>query len=66
MCNVYYNSNVSNSIYVMAFRLGMAVDLCSAYMLRLVSVTLTLMEGHSGPIKKVKISVELSRKLSKQ
>ena len=32
----------------MAFKLGMMVDLCMAYMLMLVSVTLRLMQGHSG------------------
>ena len=35
----------------MAFKLGMAVDLCMAYiiyMLMLTSMTLTLMQGHSG------------------
>ena len=30
----------------MAFELGMTVDLCMAYMLILVSMTLTLMQGH--------------------
>ena len=32
----------------MAFKLGMTADLCTAYMLMLVSMTLTLMQGHSG------------------
>ena len=32
----------------MAFTLDMTVDLCMAYMLMLVSTTLTLMQGHSG------------------
>ena len=32
----------------MAFKLGMTVDLCMAYMLMLVSMTLTLIQGHNG------------------
>ena len=32
----------------MASKLGMAVDLCTAYMLMLVAITLALMQGHSG------------------
>ena len=32
----------------MAFNHGMMVDLYTAYMLMLVSMTLTLMQGHSG------------------
>ena len=47
----------------MAFKLGMTVDLCMAYMLMLVSMTLTLMQGHSWSAK-VKISFDLSWQLS--
>ena len=32
----------------MAFKLGMKVDLCMGYILMVVSMTLTLMQGHSG------------------
>ena len=32
----------------MAFKLGMKIDLCMGYILMIVSMTLTLMEGHSG------------------
>ena len=35
----------------MAFKLGMTVDLGMAYMLMLVLMTLTLMQGHSGSVK---------------
>ena len=35
----------------MAFKLGMTVDLCMAYVLILVLMTLTLMQGHSGLAK---------------
>ena len=40
----------------MAFKLGMTVDLCMAYMLMLVSMTLILMKGHSGS-QRQKISI---------
>ena len=43
----------------MAFKLGMTVDVCM-----LVSITLTLIQGHSGSAKATKISVELSQQLS--
>ena len=32
----------------MAFKLGMKVDLCMGYILMVISITLTLMQGHSG------------------
>ena len=32
----------------MAFKLDMTVDLCMGYMLMLISMTLTLMQGYSG------------------
>ena len=32
----------------MALKLGMKVDLCMALILMLLSMTLTLMQGHSG------------------
>ena len=35
----------------MAFKLGMAVDLGMAYMLMLILMTLTFMQGHSGSTK---------------
>ena len=51
----------------MAFNLGMTVDVDMAYMLLLVSMTLTLKQGHSGPAKaKNQRCHELSRQLSKQ
>ena len=48
MFNLYYNSTFSEHIQAMALKLGMTVDLCMAYMLMLVSTTLTLMQGYSG------------------
>ena len=45
MLNVYYNSHISDSMLAMTSKLGMAVDVCMAYMLMLVSVTLTMMQG---------------------
>ena len=48
----------------MAFKLGIAVDACMAYMLMLMSMTLTLMQGHSGLEESGEISVELSTKQS--
>ena len=49
-------------------KLGMTVDLCVAYyLLTLVSMILTLMQGHSGSAEaNKKICDELSRQLSKQ
>ena len=32
----------------MAFKLGMKVDLCMGYILMIVLMTLTLIQGHSG------------------
>ena len=46
--NLYYNSQISDS---MAFKLGMAGDLCMTYLLMLVLMTLTLMQAHSGSAK---------------
>ena len=46
-----YNSYISNNIYAMASKLGMMVDLCMAYILMLISMTLTLMQGHGGLAK---------------
>ena len=51
MFNLYYNSNILGSISAMAFKLGMSVDWRMAYMLMLVSMTLPLMQGHSGLAK---------------
>ena len=56
-----------SKLIIMAFTLGMVVDVCMAYdiMLILVSMTLTLMQGHSRSSEETKISVEyLSRQLS--
>ena len=36
----------------MAFKPGMMVDLCMAYMLMLVPMALIIMQGHSGPGEK--------------
>ena len=32
MFYLYYNSNVSDNVYAMAFKLGMTVDLCMSYL----------------------------------
>ena len=45
---LYYNRNISDNISAMAFNLGMTINVCMTYMLILVSVTLTLMQDHSG------------------
>ena len=37
----------------MEFKLGMKEDLCMAYILMLVSMTLTLMQGHSASAEEV-------------
>ena len=50
----------------MAFKLGMAADVCMAYLLMLISVILTLMPGHRGSAKTKQISLKVSRQLSKQ
>ena len=49
----------------MASKLGMAVDLCMAYMLIGVSITFNLMQGHTGSAR-YKFSVELFQQQSKQ
>ena len=51
--NSYSNSdsNISDTIPAMAFKHGMTVHLCMAYVLMLVSMTLTLMQGHSRSAK---------------
>ena len=36
------------TIYAMAFKLGMKIDLCMGYILMVVSMTLTVMQSHSG------------------
>ena len=43
MFNLYYNSRMSYDI-----KTWLAVDLCMTYLLMLVTMTLTLMQGHSG------------------
>ena len=48
----------------MAFKLGMTVDVCMAYMLTLVSMTFTLMQGHSGSAKAQKALNYLDNKAS--
>ena len=48
LLNLYYNSHISDSIYAMAHKRGMTIDLYMAYMLMLLLMTLTLMQGHSG------------------
>ena len=51
----------------MTFTFGMAVDLCIAHMLVLVSMTLYLMQGHSGPAKVANIQCRIiSKTYSKQ
>ena len=44
----------------MAFKYGTTVDLCMAYMLMLILITLTLMQGHSGSAEE-NFHLELSR-----
>ena len=44
------DSNISVSIYTMASKLGMTVDLSMVSQFMLVSMSLTLMQGHSGPV----------------
>ena len=57
MLNLDYNSHILDSTQAMASKLGMTVDLgvvyitLSHYMLMLVSMTLLLMQGHSGSAK---------------
>ena len=46
-----HNNHITDSIEAMAFKLGMTVDLYMAYMLMLISMNLTLMQGHSGSAK---------------
>ena len=63
MLYLYYNSNISDNIQAVAFKLGMAVDLFMEYMLMLfflpMTLTLfTLMQSHSGSAEK-KFSIEL-------
>ena len=48
MFNVHYDCNISDNSWAVGFKLGMTVDLYMAYMLMLVSMTLTLIQGHSG------------------
>ena len=48
IANLYYNSNISGNSLAISFNFGMTVDLCVPYMLMLVSMTLTLKQGHSG------------------
>ena len=62
---VDFNSNISDSIYTMAFKFGMPVDLHMAYnMFMLILVTWCKVTQCVGKGKK--ISVELSQQLSKQ
>ena len=49
----------------MAFMPDMTANLCMAYVHMLMSMTLTLMQDHSG-LAEAKISVELSPQLSKR
>ena len=55
---------LSRTLFKLAFKLGMTVDLCVTYMFMLVSMTLTLLQGSRGRQKKT-FSVELSRQLGK-
>ena len=49
----------------MAFKPGMTVDICMAYMLMDVSMTLTLMQGHIGQAK-AKYQRKIITKTTKQ
>ena len=44
----FLTCNISDNISAITFKLGMTVDLYGAYMITLYSMTLTLMQGHSG------------------
>ena len=44
----FLTCNILDYIYTITFKLGMTVDLWVPYMLMLVSITLTLMQGRSG------------------
>ena len=57
-CTNMYNSHISDSSYGMAFKLGMTVDICMAYMLMLVLVTVGW--------QRQKFNVKLSLQLNKQ
>ena len=48
--NLHHNGNISDNIYAMAFKFGMAVDVCTARMLMFISMTSTMMQGHSGSV----------------
>ena len=62
------NSNTSDNISAMAFKLGITVELCIAYIytLMLISMTLALVQGDSDLAEGEKISVELFGQLNKQ
>ena len=57
--------NISDSTYAFTFKLGMTVDAWMTYMLILVLMTLTLMQGHSVS-EHAKHQRACSRKLRKQ
>ena len=44
---LWFNSNISDNIQAMAFKLGMVVDIFMAYVLMLMMTTFTLIEGVS-------------------
>ena len=46
--NLYFNNNISENISAMTFKLSMKIDLYMGYILMVVSMTLTLMQGHIG------------------
>ena len=64
--NYFLTCNMSDNISAIPFKLGITVDVWMPYMLMLVSMTLALMQGHSGSAKAKTISVACSRQLSKQ
>ena len=43
--------NISEDMYCITFKLGMVADVCMPYMLMLVSMTMTVMQGHSVSAK---------------
>ena len=47
----FLTCNISDNIQAITFKLGMVVDLHMVYVLMVVSMTLTLMQGHSGSVK---------------
>ena len=50
-CHYFLTCNFLDNFSAITFKLGITVDLWMPYMLMLVSMTLTLLQGHSGSAK---------------